>query len=116
MNIEQALLAIEQYNMCVDTYTFAVFSCNRQHTQFMNKDNGILEELPKAVEALMERVKSAGKMDIEAVLLWPSGDWCYRYDAEEYMRDAGVGDDYEVIAFNTPEYTAFFSLRGMGHY
>jgi hypothetical protein len=36
--------------------------------------------------------------DQDDVILWPCGEWCYRYELEEFNHKS---DDYEVIAFGS---------------
>ena len=39
--------------------------------------------------------------DHEDVIVWPCGDWCYRYELEEMSHKS---DDYRVIKFGTKEH------------
>ncbi len=42
--------------------------------------------------------------NLEDIMLWSDGTWCYRYELEEY---SWKSDDYEVFYFGTPEYDNF---------
>jgi len=40
-------------------------------------------------------------MNIEDLLMWSDGTWCYRYELSEMNH---MSDDYRVIAFDSDEY------------
>jgi len=39
--------------------------------------------------------------DIEDIILWPCGEWCYRYELEEMTHKS---DDYQIIKYGTEEH------------
>lgn len=41
-------------------------------------------------------------MDLEDIMLWPDGTWCYREDLEDYL--SFLSDDFEVVPFGTPRW------------
>jgi len=41
--------------------------------------------------------------DIEDIILWPDGVWCYRYELEEMSHKS---DDYETLHYGTKEHEA----------
>lgn len=43
--------------------------------------------------------------DLEDVCLWPDDTWCYRYELYEMNH---MGDDYEVLSYDSAEYNKFF--------
>ena len=43
----------------------------------------------------------AHKADIEDIILWPCGEWCYRYELEEMTHKS---DDYQIIKYGTEEH------------
>ena len=43
--------------------------------------------------------------DLEDLILWPDGTWCYRYELYEMNH---MGDDYEVLSYDSDEYNKFF--------
>lgn len=40
----------------------------------------------------------------EDICVWPDRTWCYRYELREMNHKS---DDYETLAFASPEYDAF---------
>lgn len=42
--------------------------------------------------------------DLEDIILWPDGSYCYRYELQGYSHKS---DDYLVYNFGTKEYTEF---------
>jgi hypothetical protein len=40
-------------------------------------------------------------MNLEDILMWPDGTWCYRHELSEMTH---MSDDYRVIAFDSAEY------------
>ena len=49
-------------------------------------------------------MKTNTKLDIEDILLWPDGTWCYRYELKEMTHKS---DDYGVLYFDSEEYNEF---------
>ena len=48
--------------------------------------------------------------DIEDIFVWPSGEWCYRYEKDEFTH---TSDDYSLVVFGTKEYDTFLmNLKG----
>lgn len=45
-------------------------------------------------------------MDLEDILLWADGTWCYRYELSE-MRF--MSDDYRTIPVDHPEYQHYIN-------
>lgn len=45
------------------------------------------------------------KPDLEDVCLWPDETWCYRYELYEMNH---MGDDYEVLPYDSNKYNKFF--------
>lgn len=43
--------------------------------------------------------------DLEDLILWPDDTWCYRYELYEMNH---MGDDYEVLSYDSDEYNKFF--------
>ena len=43
--------------------------------------------------------------DLEDLILWPDNTWCYRYELYEMNH---MGDDYEVLSYDSDEYNKFF--------
>lgn len=44
------------------------------------------------------------KTDLEDILLWPDGVWCYRYESKDMTHKS---DDYGVLYFDSEEYNKF---------
>ena len=40
-------------------------------------------------------------MNLEDILMWSDGTWCYRHELSEMNH---MSDDYRVIAFDSAEY------------
>ena len=53
----------------------------------------------------MKQKEDAFTNDIEDVILWPDGSWCYRYELYEMKHKS---DEYIVIRASTPMYDEFF--------
>ena len=43
--------------------------------------------------------------NLEDLILWPDDTWCYRYELYEMNH---MGDDYEVLSYDSDEYNKFF--------
>lgn len=52
----------------------------------------------------MKNTKSSMQTDLEDIILWPDGWFCYRYELHEY---SDRSDDYLVHNYGTKEYTEF---------
>lgn len=48
-------------------------------------------------------------VDLEDVLVWSDGTWCYRYELCEMTH---MSDDFSVLYFGTDEYWKFFETEG----
>ena len=48
-------------------------------------------------------------VDLEDVLVWSDGTWCYRYELWEMTH---MSDDFSVLYFGTDEYWKFFETEG----
>ena len=46
--------------------------------------------------------------DLEDIIIWPSGTWCYRYELHEMQH---LGNDYEVLLYDSPEYNTFLEVN-----
>lgn len=44
--------------------------------------------------------------DLEDIVMWPNGTWCYRYEIHEMNH---MSDDYFNISFGTEQYNNFFN-------
>ena len=42
-------------------------------------------------------------LDLEDIILWPDGVWCYRYELKEMNHKS---DDYQIITYGTKEHEA----------
>ena len=47
--------------------------------------------------------------EIEDVILWPDGTWCYRYELVEYGH---TSDDYVVLEYGTTRWNRFLKEEG----
>jgi mRNA-degrading endonuclease RelE of RelBE toxin-antitoxin system len=55
----------------------------------------------------MKQPQDKKTVDIEDIMLWPDGEWCYRYELSEFMRVRS--DDYRVLYLGTSEHNAIIS-------
>ena len=44
-------------------------------------------------------------MDIDDVIIWPDGCWCFGYEIEEYS--LSKSDDVKILKYDTDEYYNF---------
>ena len=47
--------------------------------------------------------------DVEDIILWPDGTWCYRHELTEY---GYMSDDYIVIEYGTARWSSFLKEEG----
>ena len=47
--------------------------------------------------------------EIEDVILWPDGTWCYRHELVEY---GWLSDDYIVLEYGTTSWNNFLKEEG----
>lgn len=52
----------------------------------------------------MKQPKDKKTVDIEDIMLWPDGEWCYRYELSEFMKERS--DDFRVIYLGSKEWCA----------
>ena len=53
----------------------------------------------------MKQTEDTHTVDIEDVMVWSDGTWCYRYELGEFKH---ISDDYTTLYFGTYKYIDFF--------
>lgn len=56
----------------------------------------------------MKQAEDCVTLDIEDILVWSNGTWCYRYEQHEMTH---LGDDFQILYFGTPEYNLFLEVN-----
>ena len=47
--------------------------------------------------------------EVEDIILWPDGTWCYRHELTEYGH---MSDDYVVLEYGTTSWSNFLKEEG----
>jgi hypothetical protein len=56
----------------------------------------------------MKQKEDNKTVNMEDIMLWSDGTWCYRYELYEMQH---MSDDYEILEYGSIEYDNFFERK-----